>query len=256
MAGKRKSTAKNTQASKARAKETLEKKQQQKRQKTDKEPKKPAYRFENSDSDSEEETQDRRASPKKPSPTTLKLQKCELEIANLRKENAELKARQSDGSSKDSGDEDSDFSDKDRNQGHLDEEEQWSRQKQKKHVKKHAFVPVAKDMRGQIFKSAEKILFRYIKFIPDDTCIKPACEKLLEKDPQLQAYKKVKSLDPKAYKKLVKQFVADYGDVVCRAINKARTTAQSEMQKAFIRAAQDNYFAGGVDSVPTPKELQ
>ena len=67
---------------------------------------------------------------------------------------------------------------------------------------------------------------------------------------------KVKELDPKAYKKLVKQFVADYGDVVCRAINKARTTAQSEMKKAFVKAVHNDYFGGGKDSMPTPKELQ
>ena len=186
-------------------------------------------------------------------PMSKKLQETLLELANLKRENQQLKSQKGPSSGKISEDDESDFSDKARNQDDEDQETRWSNRKIKEHVRKFGYVPVKTDMESQIYRSADKLLFRFIKFIPKDDYIRPACEKLLEKDPQLADYYKVQSLDPKQYKRLVKKFEKDYGDAVCRGINKARTTAQSEMKKAFIKGVP---IFGSIKNMPTPKEIQ
>ena len=259
MAGTRPATAKKTKRSRTKAQQDMEKKQQKKRQKLDQEAlesRKPRGKYRFSDSESEEEPKVPAKAPKGISPATLKLQQQELEIAKLKKENSELKARKSDVSPKNSDDEDSDFSDKARISDDLDDEEEWSGQQIKRHVRKFGVVPLKADMKASVLKQTEKVLFRYVKFIPMESAIKPACEKLLEKCDDFKDYFKVKELDPRAYKKLVKQFVEDYGDVVCRAINKARTTAQSEMKKAYIKAYKNKIFGNRVEDMPSVKEIQ
>ena len=253
---KRPSTAKKTGVSQAKARAAEAEKKSRKRQKLEQEAKKSHHDHSDTDGTETEEEVDVRARKKatKGIPDhSLKMQELSMKLANLEKENQELKARKKRGSPKNSEDEESDFSDDDQKPDDLDEEQQWSNRKIKKYVREYGEVPLKTDMVVEIAKSADKILFRFIKFIPKESHIKPACEKLLEKDPKLKQYYKVKSLCPKAYKKLVKKFVADYGDTICRAINRARTTAQSEMKKAYLKGLK---LFGGKENMPTPKELQ
>ena len=202
MAGKRSSTAKNTDESLAKAQEEKEKKKERKRQKLDARAKKnrpdahesdseseqletlqqrkrkksdvakkSRHDAQDSDSESEEDPKISHQNPKKLNQTSVKLQQYELENAKLR---AELKAARRAGSPKNSEDDDTDFSDDVIITDEVDEEQSWSRQKIKRHVKKYGIVTLNNDMKKEIFRLAEQNLFRTVKFIPNENCIKPA----------------------------------------------------------------------------------